>query len=106
MQHGERLSRSVKSYQKWAARIPETYRHSVLGDRTPGPTVAPDDDCLARLKHYRSLAPMAQEVRKPIFHLTAADGAIGNHSYAVRDAGADFRSLAAAILTRITPHQP
>jgi hypothetical protein len=67
--------------------------------------VAPDDDCLARLKHYRSLAPMAQEVRKPIFHLTAADGAIGNHSYAVRDAGADFRSLAAAILTRIMPHR-
>jgi cellulose biosynthesis protein BcsQ len=106
MQHGERLSRPVKSYQKWATRIPETYRHSVLGDRTPAPTVTQDDDCLARLKHYRSLAPMAQEFRKPIFHLTAADGAIGNHSYAVRDAGADFRTLAAAILARIMPHQP
>ncbi len=80
MQHGERLSRPAKPYQKWAARIPQAYRQSVLGDRTPAPTVAPDDDCLARLKHYRSLAPMAQDARKPIFHLTAADGAIGNHS--------------------------
>ena len=41
------------------------------------------DDCIARLKHYRSLVPMAQEAHKPIFHLTTADGAIGNHAQAV-----------------------
>jgi hypothetical protein len=44
---------------------------------------------------------MALEVRKPIFHLTAADGAIGSHSYAVKDAWSDFNALAAAILSRI-----
>ena len=44
---------------------------------------------------------MAQEVRKPIFHLTAADGAIGNHSAAVRDAWQDFNKLARVILQRI-----
>jgi hypothetical protein len=44
---------------------------------------------------------MALEVRKPIFHLTAADGAIGNHAYAVKDAWSDFKALAVSILSRI-----
>jgi len=98
MQHSERLSRPVKAYKKWADRIPSTYQQSVRGDSRGPPN---ESDCLARLKHYRSLVPMALEVRKPIFHLTAADGAIGSHSYAVKDAWSDFNALAAAILSRI-----
>ena len=101
MQRIERLSRPVMAYQKWADRIPDTYRQSVL-NQPSSPRVQPiDGDCLARLKHYRSLVPMAQEVRKPIFQLTTADGAIGSHSYAVRDAWSDFRALAVAILERV-----
>jgi chromosome partitioning protein len=95
MQHSERLSRPVKAYKKWVDRIPETYEQSVLGGL---PSLS--DNCLATLKHYRSLMPMAQEVRKPIFKLSTADGAIGNHSYAVRDAALDFRRLVDAILVR------
>ena len=101
MQHSERLSRPVKAYKKWADRIPQTYQQMISGearDLTSGPAAA---DCLARLKHYRSLVPMALEVRKPIFHLTAADGAIGNHAYAVKDAWSDFKALAVSILSRI-----
>ncbi|MGH8652816.1 MAG: hypothetical protein ACREYE_11905 [Gammaproteobacteria bacterium] len=60
-----------------------------------------DPHCLARLKHYRSLVPMAQEVRKPIFHLTTADGAIGSHSHAVTEARKDFMELAKTILGQI-----
>lgn len=101
MQHTERLSRPAKAYKRWADRIPSTYRESVLGlpfDKTRQPV---DGDCLSRLKHYRSLMPLGQEVRKPIFQLTAADGAIGSHTYAVKDAWSDFRVLAIAILSRI-----
>jgi chromosome partitioning protein len=101
MQHSERLSRPAKAYKKWADRIPLTYRQSVLNDSAVAATPLTDEHCLARLKHYRSLMPMAQEVRKPIFRLTTADGAIGSHSYAVRDAGADFGVLAKTILGRI-----
>jgi chromosome partitioning protein len=36
---------------------------------------------------------MAQEHRKPVFHLTPADGAIGSHAFAVADAKSDFRKL-------------
>ncbi len=102
-QHSERLSRPVKSYNKWAERIPSLYRKSVLNvqSEAPVPNVEDDPFCLARLKHYRSLIPMAQEARKPIFHLTAADGAIGSHSNAVTEAGANFRTLARVILSRI-----
>ena len=98
MQHSERLSRPAKAYKKWADRIPATYIESVLRGGS-GP--ASEDNCLAQLKHYRSLVPMAQEVRKPIFQLTSADGAIGSHSYAVTDARADFGALALTILARL-----
>jgi chromosome partitioning protein len=98
MQHMERLSRAVKAYKKWADRIPSTYRESVTGQpKALQSSNANDGNCLARLKHYRSLIPMAQEVRKPIFYLNSADGAIGNHSQAVRDAWGDFKALAVAI---------
>lgn len=100
-QHSERLSRPVKAYDRWAARIPGVYRESVLSDKITPPLMADDPLCLARLKHYRSLVPMAQEARKPIFQLTAADGAIGSHSYGVQEARKDFNSLAQRILDRM-----
>ena len=100
-QHSERLSRPVKAYDRWAARIPGVYRESVLSDKSTPPLMADDPLCLARLKHYRSLVPMAQEARKPIFQLTAADGAIGSHSYGVQEARKDFNNLAAGILNQM-----
>ncbi len=103
MQHTERLSRPVKAYQKWVDRIPDTYRQSVLGSNISASMTGNDGNCLARLKHYRSLVPMAQEVRKPIFQLNSADGAIGSHAQAVGDAWNDFKALAIAIETRIDP---
>lgn len=100
MQHMERLSRPLKAYKRWADRIPEVYRESVLKEPLPVDDLFSEDDCVARLKHFRSLVPMAQEARKPIFMLNTADGAIGNHALAVRDAWSDFRSLASAVLKR------
>jgi hypothetical protein len=101
-QHMERLSRPVKAYEKWAQRIPNLYRKSVLNDAVINNTsLINDNHCLARLKHYRSLVPLAQEARKPIFQLTAAEGALGNHSYAVIEAREHFHDLAKAILGRM-----
>ena len=61
------------------------------------PSTGGDGECLAILKHYRSLMPMAQDSLKPMFHLKAADGALGGHIYAVRDCYKDFKALAKAI---------
>ncbi len=101
MQHMERLSRSVKAYKKWGDRIPGTYLESVLGGQAAAAQEVKSQHCLAQLRHYRSLVPMAQELRKPIFQLTSADGAIGSHSQAVRDAWADFKLLAQSIEARV-----
>jgi chromosome partitioning protein len=97
-QHGERLTRPVKAYNRWINRIPDEYRRSVLGENitSTGLTPAEDKHCLALLKHYRSLMALSQEARKPIFMLTAADGAIG-----VQAAGKDFNALAHRVLTNI-----
>ena len=101
-QHGVRLDRPVKAYDKWVNRIPAVYREAVLGE-TSETTLkqAEDPHCLATIKHYRSLMPMAQEYRKPVFNLTSADGAIGSHANAVQDARSDFRQLAQLIAERI-----
>lgn len=106
LQHMERLSRPVRAYEKWAQKIPGVYATSVLGNASSPQSFDEDEDCLARLKHYRSLIPMAQEVRKPIFRLTAADGAIGAHSSAVTEARGHFLNLARRILTRIQEPEP
>lgn len=103
MQHSERLSRPARAYQKWAERIPATYQQQFGGLPSVRERDADDPNCLARLKHFRSLVPLAQEVRKPIFKLTPADGALGSHSYAARDAYGDFKRLAEAILARMGP---
>jgi cellulose biosynthesis protein BcsQ len=106
MQHTERLSRPAKAYKRWADRIPSTYRDSVLGLPELGAPADGGVNCLARLRHYRSLMPMAQEVRKPIFQLTAADGAIGSHMQAVKLAQRDFKELAIAVMSRIGLAEP
>jgi len=41
--------------------------------------------------------PMAQEAKKPMFLLKPADGAIGGHQGAVRQAYTDFGALAERI---------
>ncbi len=104
-QHSVRLGRPVKAYDKWVNRMPAEYARNLLGDNK-GPfaeTPAQDEKhALATVKHYRSLVPMAQEARKPIFHLTPADGAIGSHAAAANAARQDFKELAEKIMARIT----
>jgi chromosome partitioning protein len=81
MQYAAKASdKPVKAYGKWMARIPSEYAESVR-DLVAKSVTSPNDDpnCLAQLKHYRSLVPMAMEARKPIFQLKSSDGAIGAH---------------------------
>lgn len=105
MQHSERLDRPVKAYGRWIARIPDVYRTAVLNENKDETiSVKNDPYCLILLKHYRSLIPMAQEARKPIFYLKPADGAIGAHVKAVQSSYTDFQRLAKEIadLTGVT----
>lgn len=99
MQHGIKESRPVKSYLRWANRIPQIFREFVLKEApSKNLRVEEDEYCLALLKHYHSLIPMAMEARKPIFLLKPAEGAIGAHLGAVRRAYADFKFLTERII--------
>jgi hypothetical protein len=100
LQHAVRLDRPVKAYGRWMARIPSVYHDAVLGESVTGLTIETDPDCLGTLKHYRSLMPLAQEARKPMFFLTPADGALGGHGAAVQACYQDFRALAMSIADR------
>lgn len=98
MQHAERLGRPTKAYAKWQTRLPIAYRDSVLGDKENA--TESDGNQILRIKHYRSLMPMAMEARKPMFSLTNADGAIGAHQTNVRQCHDDFYALVKAIAAR------
>ena len=101
LQHAVRLSRPVMAYERWMARIPSAYRDFVVGDKMGCvPSMDEDEHCLATLKHYRSLMPLAQEARKPMFALKPADGVIGTQAKAVQECYGDFRALAQAIQAR------
>jgi cellulose biosynthesis protein BcsQ len=101
-QHSVRLDRPVRSYEKWIHRIPATFQEYIL-EGSQVPVASPEEDhyCLAMLKHYRSLMPMAQEARKPMFALKPADGAIGAHLQAVQSVYSQFEDLALRIAREI-----
>ena len=91
-----------KPFGRWIEQIPGEYRQSVVqaGDSPPD-SDSDDPHLLAHLKDYRSLMPLAQEARKPMFMLKPADGAIGGHQTAVQECYRDFRDLTRKIEDRI-----
>ena len=103
LQHAVRLDRPVKAYGQWMQRIPQEYRRSILQGEADYDGITTDNDpyCLKNLRHYRSLMPLAQEARKPIFLLKPADGVIGGHMQSVQSCYDDFRDLAKRIAKRV-----
>lgn len=104
LQHSIRYDRPTRAYEKWMNRIPPTYTEVILQEGHTGDVIAieKDPNALALLKHYRTLMPLAQDARKPIFQLTAADGASGAHYAAARRAGQDFEDLARRLANKIS----
>lgn len=99
LQHSTRNNRVVKAYKRWAEKIPATYRQEMLAKPDASPVSPFDEDpyCLGTVKNYASLLPMAMEANKPVFALTAADGAIGSHISNVQHARNTFKELALRI---------
>jgi cellulose biosynthesis protein BcsQ len=105
LQHSVRLDRPMQAYDRWMLRIPEIYAREALAEEPAATHPSSDAHCLGLLKRYGSLMPMAQEARKPIFHLKPADGALGTHAKAARDARRDFEQVATQISSRTwLPH--
>ena len=101
MRHTVRAVGPAQAYGKWMRRIPRVYGEEALDHHGASASSTADDvHCLATLNHYFSLMPMAQEARKPMFQLKAADGALGGHIHAVQDCYEDFKDLATAIAAK------
>ncbi|PUE09437.1 hypothetical protein B9Z51_11255 [Limnohabitans sp. T6-5] len=101
MQHQERLSRPVQAYKQWIDRIPGDYRQYIEETTSADiPKIEDDSFALAWLRHYKSIMPIGQEARKPIFSLKTADGVSGSQMATVRAAYEDFQNLATHILLK------
>jgi chromosome partitioning protein len=98
LQHAVRLDRPVLAYDRWLRRIPTEFYRSVLDSEDTPPAVDRDPFRLASLRNYRSLMPLAQDARKPMFDLRAADGALGSTGRFVQTCEREFRELAHTIL--------
>jgi len=101
-QHLARVDRPVRAYAHWADQIPGMFREKLLGEPLPRRPVQIDHDpyCIARIKHFSSLVPYAQQARKPLFDLRTADGVSGGQTKAVLDCQKEFRHLVDEITKR------
>jgi cellulose biosynthesis protein BcsQ len=99
-QHALRLDRPVQAYSKWMKSIPIEYAKYLLNQPLSGNN-GHDSNQIAVLKHYGSLMSMADDARKPMFHLKPADGARGAHFKAANTVGKEFGALARELMTRI-----
>jgi cellulose biosynthesis protein BcsQ len=104
MRHSVQAGRPARAFSRWIQRIPGTYHREILDENGSVPDrVETDPHCLAILKDYRSLMPLAQEARKPMFSLRPADGAFGGHQAAVQGCADDFRRLSQRIMKACGP---
>ncbi|MDE0104760.1 MAG: ParA family protein [Bryobacterales bacterium] len=103
MQRAFRLDQPAGAYRRWRDAIPDVYATEVAVEDQPSRQAVndPDPNCLATLKPYSSLEPLAREARKPMFALKPADGATGGHGVAVRECYRDFKALAETLAQRV-----
>lgn len=98
MRHAVRLDRPVEAFARWVARIPSVYGRTVSDSRaTVTSDIADDPHCLAAPRHFRSLMPLAEEARKPMFALQPADGVMEGAAGAVEKCRSEFAALARRI---------
>ncbi|MFO0981078.1 MAG: ParA family protein [Planctomycetota bacterium] len=102
-QHLARADRPVASYARWAAQIPEVFREDVLAEpkRNQFQSLEGDPYCIATIKHFASLVPIAQLARKPMFDLKQVDGIGGGQAQSVVKCRQAFETLAREIVNRL-----
>jgi chromosome partitioning protein len=102
-QHLARADRMPSGYAQWAGKIPSYFHEYVLGESPPPATltVEEDEQCIATIKHFASLVPIAQLARKPIFDLKQADGISGGQLQAVARRRQEFDQLVSHLLVRL-----
>lgn len=107
-QHLARADRPVSGYARWAEQIPAVFHRDVLRSpaSTPIPKLEEDPSCIAQVKHFSSLVPIAQAARKPMFDLKQADGIGGGQIQSVARCRQAFEALAQNVVTRLEAPAP
>jgi cellulose biosynthesis protein BcsQ len=101
-QHLARKDQAVKGCARWAESIPSTFRQEVLGESAAGSGSVDDDRfCLASIRHFASLVPIAQQARKPMFDLKQSDGIGGGQIQAVARCRREFEALVQKLVDRL-----
>jgi chromosome partitioning protein len=98
MRHSPRLDRTTGLSGRWLSQIPKDYAVWAALPLPATTSVEDDSNCLAVLKDFTALTPLAREARKPMFLLKPADGAFGAHQKAVVDCYKAFFDLAENVL--------
>ena len=94
--HSEHVGAATRAAQKAGIDWQAVHRAFLDDPRIPDSKFS-----LGRIKDYRSLVAIAQEVRKPVFRLRPGDGAIGGLQGAVAAAYSDFETVARHIAARV-----
>lgn len=93
--------RPIRSAKRWMDEIPTAFYREVLRwDGEPPHSLSEDPYCLAVLRESH-LFSMAADARKPTFHLSPADGALGVYMSAVQQERLDYKILASDIAARV-----
>ena len=101
--HLARADRPVSIYASWGTAISTVFHQEVLGEReTQLPlSIETDPYCIAWVKHFSSLVPIAQQARKPLFDLKQADGIGFGHLQSVALARKQFMDITEDVLSRL-----
>jgi chromosome partitioning protein len=90
----------IRSVRHWLGEIPRSFHQYVMGGHGESPRSLDEDPyCLTVLRESHLLS-MAAESRKPAFHLSPADGALGVYMSAVQRERQEYKALANAIAER------
>ncbi len=109
-QHLARADRPTEGYAKWAREIPLEFQSRVIGDGVASVMCGNDGEvdfaadpyCLATVRHFASLVPLAQLARKPMFDLKQADGIGGVQFNAVARCKREFEVLANRLIQQLS----
>jgi chromosome partitioning protein len=87
--------------------IPTTFRADVLGHATgPAPTVEADPFCLATIRYFATLVPIAQQAGKPMFDLKQSYGIGGGQIQSVHRCRQVFEQLVKRLIEQLDAAQP
>jgi chromosome partitioning protein len=100
-QHLARVDRLPTGHERWAAQIPSVYKECVLDEADAAADLNHDPACIALVKHFASLVPLAQQARKPMFDLKQADGIGGGQIQSVAQCRTAFAAMVRELAKRL-----